>query len=173
MIPSKCAKCGEDWRTGERARKDASGETVHDRCPVKEHGDEEVDVPTPTLKGKAITKTPKFDSKLEEEYYSLLSKQKAAGEILDFAFKPEKLRLAHGVGDGVWYTPDFRVVHLDRSISFDETKGFMQEAARVRLVVAADQHPYAFRLVRKESGVWVVKPIEEALARKKPKRRSA
>jgi hypothetical protein len=45
-------------------------------------------------------------NQLEQKYANHLALLKAAGEIEDFAFEPEKLR----IGDNCHYTPDFRVI---------------------------------------------------------------
>lgn len=45
---------------------------------------------------------------LEREYANHLALLKAAGEILDFSFEPEKLKIA----EGCYYIPDFRVIRL-------------------------------------------------------------
>jgi hypothetical protein len=92
---------------------------------------------------------PKFDSQLEAVYYQHLLARKAIGEILRVDHHPEKLHL----GGGRWYTPDFRIILPDSTVTFDEVKGgFAREAAMVRLDVAASAHPYRFRLVRLAKG---------------------
>ena len=51
-------------------------------------------------------------NQLEKSYANHLALLKAAGEIEDFAFEPEKLR----IGDNCHYTPDFRVIRNDKEI---------------------------------------------------------
>lgn len=73
-----------------------------------------------------------------------------AGRIAAWAFEPERLRLSHAKlsgGQSAWYTPDFRVVGVDGIIEFHEVKGHWEEAAKVRIRVAADLHPYRFVIV--------------------------
>lgn len=96
-----------------------------------------------------------YDSKDEELYGEILEGRKLRGEILDHSFQPQKFRL----GDGSWYTPDFRVIENDRLITFVEVKGgVIREAARVRFLVAADLHPYRFVMTyhepKKKGGGW-------------------
>ena len=176
-----CAFCWKAFRTGDHVEQYA-GDHYHTPClakmrkgetPATAHASPPKPVvltPATTDKGPKIPRSvqalaatkglPKFKSKLEAGYYAHLQKLQRAGEILDFGYEVEKLRLA----DGAWYTPDFRVVRLDRTIEFHETKGFMREAARVRLLVAADRHPYRFLLVKKVGGGYETTPINQGQA---------
>jgi len=47
-------------------------------------------------------------------------------------------------------------------VEFHETKGFMREAARVRLRVAAEMHPFRFLLVKRAGGEWSVVEVRAA-----------
>lgn len=98
----------------------------------------------------------KFDSNDEKEFADYLDQQKLGGHILEWAYKPVRLR----IGDGAFYSPDFRVVWANRSTTYYEIKGFLREAARVRLRVAAERHPSRFVMVRKRSkrdgGGWTI-----------------
>lgn len=111
----------------------------------------DVEIASP-ITPRATIKKPEFDSKLEEAYWHRLKDLQAQGVIHSFALKPEKLRLA----DGSYYTPDFRVVAPTGEVQFHETKGFMREAARVRILVAAELHPYPFFLVKKSGASFTV-----------------
>jgi len=94
------------------------------------------------VRGRARTQ-PKRDgamNKLETRYAAELEARRLAGEIASWSFEPEKLRLA----DRTFYEPDFRVVLADGLIEFHEVKGFWEDDARVKVKVAAEQHPYAF-----------------------------
>ncbi len=82
---------------------------------------------------------------LEAAYAAHLTLLKHAGDVDWFEFEPMRLKLA----DGTWYKPDFAVVRGGQ-LEFCETKGFMREAARVRLNVAAGKFPFPFYLVRKK-----------------------
>lgn len=86
----------------------------------------------------------------EKEYALLLERLQVKGDIREWAYAPERLRLA----DDAWYKPDFRVIKPDGLVEFHEVKGFWREAARVRLKVAAALHPYRFAAVTKKQGNW-------------------
>jgi hypothetical protein len=93
-------------------------------------------------------------NKLETAYSALLEAQKACGEIEWWAFEPFRLKLA----DSTYYRPDFGVLRKGQ-LEFHETKGFMREAARVRLNVAAAHLPFPFYLVRQEKGEWRISRV--------------
>lgn len=84
-------------------------------------------------------------NKTEAGYAMVLEARRQAGAIQSWAYEAIKLRLA----DGAFYTPDFFIVMPDNTVELHETKGFMREAARVRLLVAMDRHPFTFRLIKK------------------------
>jgi hypothetical protein len=113
-------------------------------------------------------------NKLEEAYAWYLENLKRGGDILYWEFEGIKLKL----GNGAWYTPDFMVVKrillsalvtgspidtkpyyqhntTDR-IEFHEVKGFMREAANVRIKVAASKFTMMdFVIVRRtQTGIW-------------------
>jgi hypothetical protein len=109
------------------------------------------------ISGAATPHRIPYDSKEESEWADILSRRQAQGVILEWSFQPERFR----IGDGAWYTPDFRVVMPDQSVVFHEIKGGrIREAARVRFLVCASLHPYRFILVqkqaKKEGGGWKV-----------------
>jgi hypothetical protein len=92
----------------------------------------------------------------ESAYARTLAVKVAAGFIARADFEPERLRISHAKiagGQSAWYTPDFRVVLPDGTVEFHEVKGRWEEAAKVRIRVAADQHPYRFVLVTARGGV--------------------
>lgn len=99
---------------------------------------------------------PKFKSKLEAEYAQMLEAQVRAGGIRSWQYEGITIKLA----DHVRFTVDFNVVGNDGSLSMIETKGFMREAARVRLLVAARMWPmFSWFLVRKVRGAFVVEAV--------------
>lgn len=105
-------------------------------------------------RGVSIAK-PRMN-KLENAWAVQLEMQRAAGLIQRWEYEAVRLRLA----DDTYFTPDFYVEIGDR-IRFDETKGFMREAARVRLNVAARLYPrFTFRLIRRrlmrDGGGWEI-----------------
>jgi hypothetical protein len=100
---------------------------------------------------------PRYVKAKLAEWADILEQRQQRGEIVEWAFQPERFRL----GDGAWYTPDFRVVTSAWKVEFHEVKGGrIREAARVRLLVAATHHPYRFVMVqkqpKKEGGGWKV-----------------
>lgn len=104
----------------------------------------------------AEPQAPKFKSKLEAEYAQMLEAQARSGLIKSWMYEGITVRLA----DGVRFTVDFNVLALDGSLSMVETKGFLREAARVRLLVAARMFPmWSWFLVRKKRGAFTVEAI--------------
>lgn len=77
-----------------------------------------------------------YKSKAEEAYAWHLEVSLRAGQIADWRYEPITLKL----GGDTRYTPDFLVIHLDGSVEFQEVKGHMRDAARVKLRVAASMY---------------------------------
>jgi hypothetical protein len=90
----------------------------------------------------------------EEAYANHLSQLEDLLQIETYWFEPIKLKLA----DGTYYTPDFGVMRGGK-LEFHEVKGFMREAARVRLNVAAEKFPFPFYLVKKARIGWSVNRV--------------
>jgi hypothetical protein len=99
-------------------------------------------------------------------YAAELEARKAAGEVSWWAFETMRFRLA----DGAWYKPDFAVVvtfqfqadgqlWVDSKLELHEVKGHWREAARVRIKVAADRHPFRFVAVTRKGGQWQYETI--------------
>lgn len=92
----------------------------------------------------------------EKAYAVLLELRRVAGDIAQYDFQPEKLRLAKST----FYDPDFRVVLPDGTIEFHEVKGHWEDDARVKIKVAAELHPYRFIAVtarsRRDGGGWSI-----------------
>jgi hypothetical protein len=119
------------------------------------------------LRGKPTTvesvekKTPakKGMNKLESDYerHLVYLRGEMLTNIIWFAFEGVRLRLA----SSAWFKPDF-IVLTDTGIEFHECKGpFFREAAKVRIKVAAELHPWAlFYVVRKIKGVWEYERIQ-------------
>ena len=107
------------------------------------------------MKYGTSTKRIKGMNKLELAYSQLLEFRRKAGEIDRWDYEPEKLRLA----DKTFYTPDFRVIDLDGAVEFHETKGFMRDDAVVKIKVAAETHPYVFKLIFFKRGQWDIRTI--------------
>lgn len=92
-------------------------------------------------------------NKLEAKYEAHLALLKAAGEIYEFAFEPEKFRLANE-GASCYFTPDFRVLLNDGTVEFHDTKGYMEEDAALKIKWFVQQHPYPLVVVRWVKGAW-------------------
>jgi hypothetical protein len=90
-------------------------------------------------------------NKLEAAYAEYLQGLKLAGEICDYAFESVKLRLANNT----FYSPDFAVIKADHTIEMHEVKGFWEEDARVKIKVAAEQHPFKFIGIQRKRGEWI------------------
>lgn len=81
----------------------------------------------------------------EAQYAGYLDGMKHTGEIVAWAYEAVKLRLA----DKTFYTPDFIVIRADGGIELHEVKGHWEDDARVKIKVAATQHPwFVFRAVK-------------------------
>lgn len=89
-------------------------------------------------------------NKLEATYAHLLDSAKRSHVILEWSFEAVKLRLA----DRTWYTPDFMVINADGIVEFHEVKGFWEDDARVKIKVAAETFPFAFKAKSCKKGVW-------------------
>lgn len=90
-----------------------------------------------------VRQYPTSMNQTERRYADHLTLLQRAGLIHRWDFESEKLRLA----DNTFYSPDFRVVKADGMIEFHEVKGFWRDDARVKIKVAAAQHPYKFMAV--------------------------
>lgn len=90
-------------------------------------------------------------NKTEQAYANYLETLKQIGQIREYWFEPEGLRLA----DKTFYHPDFRVFRDDGYIEFHEVKGFWRDDAKVKVKVAAKEHwLYKFVIVKKIKGGW-------------------
>ena len=71
------------------------------------------------MRAKARRHKPGVMNKGEAAYAQHLEERKHAGEIVEYLFEPEKLRLA----DLAYYSPDFFVMLPDGGVEFHEVKG--------------------------------------------------
>lgn len=92
------------------------------------------------IRGRGRPKKKTGMNGLETWYAEQLQADLLTGKILYWAYEPLKFKLA----DGAWYTPDFLVMHPMGEIQLVETKGHWEEAARVRIKVAAQIYPFEF-----------------------------
>ena len=91
-------------------------------------------------------------NKTEEAYSLVLEQRRLAGEIHHWAFEAMALRLA----DRTTYTPDFFVINKDGNISFFEVKGFWHQAGRIKIKVAAENHPwFDFQAIQLKKKEWI------------------
>lgn len=91
-------------------------------------------------------------NRTEVAYAQELELRRRVGEIKWFAYEVLKIRLA----DKTYYTPDFAVVLADDTLEIHEVKGFWEDAARVKIKVAAEHFPAKFKAITKVKGNWKV-----------------
>lgn len=95
-------------------------------------------------------------NKTETRYAAELEIRRRSGEIEWFMFEGIKLRLA----DNTFYTPDFFVMLPDGTFQAHETKGVWEDAAKVKIKVAASLYPIQFLALRaqsrKDGGGWLL-----------------
>lgn len=110
-------------------------------------------------RGRPTKRKPGTMNKLEAAWAGELEALGVKGELLWFQYEGMTLKLAPDTR----YTPDFVWMDKEGNIVFDECKGWMEEAAFVRIKVAADKFPFRFRLIRKrlkrDGGGWDIKDI--------------
>lgn len=103
-----------------------------------------------------------YRNKGESLYARWLESAKGTGLIEWWAYETIKLRLSAawfapcrrnkpcvGRANGAWFTPDFLVRTVTGQVELHEYKGFMREAGRLRLLIAAERYPmFRFFVVR-------------------------
>lgn len=114
-------------------------------------------VPTAKARMQALGRLKTGEmNKTEAEYAQLLEHKKMTLEIAWYKFEGMKFRLA----DNTFYTPDFIVMLSTGEIEAHEVKGFWTDDARVKIKIAADMYPVAFKAVtkaaKKDGGGWKV-----------------
>lgn len=115
---------------------------------------EDIEKPEST---KPPAKPRKGMNGLERRWAQRLDALKRAGEIQEWRYQPITLLL----GEDCRYTPDFLITNLDGSLALHETKGYMQEDARVKLHTAATLFPeFTFVKITEHAGRWVETLIE-------------
>lgn len=107
-------------------------------------------------------------NRTEAEYAEHLRERLLVNEIRWWAFEAWKFRLA----DKTYYTPDFIVVLNDLRIEAHEVKALWgtgkpgwHEDARVKIKVAAEQHPVHFVAVTKTRDGWEFEHFGQGLGR--------
>jgi hypothetical protein len=102
-------------------------------------------------KGNTARRVAGTMNKTEEAFSKVLEARKQAGEIHHWSFEAMALRLA----DRTTYTPDFFVIEKDGLVSFWEVKGFWHQAGRIKIKVAAENHPwFSFTAVQYKKKEW-------------------
>ncbi len=95
------------------------------------------------------TPAPQYASGLERDWATQLELRRRVGLLVEWRHEAITLQLA----EGSRFTPNFFVVLPNGEIELQEVKGYMREAANVRLKVAARQFPwFRFVLVRRGHG---------------------
>jgi hypothetical protein len=114
---------------------------------------------------QSAARIPRGMNKLENLFAETLRERQDRGELVWYQFEAIRFRLA----DGAYYKPDWAAVTNQGNLLLYECKGFWREAARVRIKVAADRHPFHFCAVRKlkvrEGGGWSYESFRQALDR--------
>lgn len=117
---------------------------------------------------------PGEQNSTERAYVLHLEALKKSGEILEYSFECETLKL----GQDCRYTPDFRVIKYYLAgtdndlpiIEFHEVKGtrkkkgaaskpFIEDDALVKIKAAAQLHPYKFIIVWRDGDAWQTREI--------------
>lgn len=94
-------------------------------------------------------------NKLERDFSLQLDLCKLRGDIKWWAFNSIRLKLTGGKRSA-YYKPDFAVITGSDEMVFYETKGFLREAANLRIKVAAGLFPcFRFIMVRRIKGEWI------------------
>jgi hypothetical protein len=105
---------------------------------------------------KPILDGIKFKSKWEEYFVrDVLEPSRLGGVVIAYLYEPMRL----SIGERIWYKPDFLSVTKEY-FEFIEVKGFMREAARVRLHAAKKCFPwFRFTLATMKQGRWQLTTI--------------
>lgn len=93
----------------------------------------------------------------ESKYAAHLEMLRLGHLVQWWAYQPLKFKLK--LADKTYYTPDFMVLNAEGELEIHEVKGFMEDDASVKLKVAAETFPFAFRLVKWVKGQWEVKVV--------------
>jgi len=97
---------------------------------------------------------------IEKKYSIHLDNLRAEGSIYLWRFECQKFKLA----TKTWYMPDFKVLMMDGTIEFHETKGFLTHEANAKIKICAELFPeYIFRLVKEEKTTPEIKARAKAL----------
>jgi hypothetical protein len=106
--------------------------------------------------GKGVTYKRGSMNRLESRYAAYLDGLKLGGDVLWYAYESVTFTLAKGTR----YTPDFLVMLKDGTLEAHETKGFWQDAARIKIKVAAEKYPITFRAMKWVKGQWEMESFQ-------------
>ena len=101
-------------------------------------------------------------NRTEAAYEQHLELRRRVGEVAWYRFEGVKLRLA----DSTFLTVDFAVMLADGQIELHDVKGskaMYQDDAKVKMKVAAEMYPFAFRVAypkaKKDGGGWLIEEV--------------
>ncbi len=122
---------------------------------AKVQGEQQATTPAPTetrlARMQALGRLPTGKmNKTERRYADQLELQKAAGDVLWWAFEPVNLRL----GIDCFYKIDFLVMKFDGLLECHEVKGYWTDDALVKIRVAAEKFPFKFIAIRWVKQQW-------------------
>lgn len=111
----------------------------------------------PAPKGRTTKPRRGRLNKTEARYAERLEGQRLTGDIAWWGFEAIRFRLA----DNTFFTPDFLVMLPDGQLTLHETKGFMREAASLRLRITSEAYwMFPVFVVRWEKGAFTVQPLD-------------
>lgn len=111
--------------------------------------------------GRGIRPDNSVMNKTEAAYAEHLEARRLAGEIHSWKFHAMTLTIAqpHSAKVARW-TPDFAVWTADMVLEFHDTKGFVEDHAKVRIKCASEQYPHpiftAKQRAKKRGGGWEI-----------------
>ena len=101
-------------------------------------------------------------NRTEAAYEQHLELRRRVGEVAWYRFEGVKLRLA----DNTFITVDFSVMLSDGKMEMHDVKGskaIYRDDARVKMKVAAEMYPFAFRVAypqaKKDGGGWLIEEV--------------
>jgi hypothetical protein len=112
---------------------------------------------------KGIRKAGEMNG-IETRYSLYLEELRISGKILYWRYEAINLRVCKDA----WYRPDFLVMTADGTLEVHEIKGakaVFEQAAKLRVKMAADQFPFRFVVVfpkpKKDGGGWEFVPFTD------------
>ena len=92
-------------------------------------------------------------NKTEARFAVMLNQLKHSGEIVEWKYADVQFQLGEF---RCWYRPDFRVIEIDGTITFIETKGgYIWDDSKVKFKAAARQYPeFNWAMYQEKKGKW-------------------